>query len=127
MLCHFTRHTHHVWHERGHSHLPNTQHKLHMLPFFLFCFFTHHILFASHSHFPFSHAWSCSCVSRAMFPETERQAVSQMMATESNYRPAVLECMVMRVWLSFLSRSDLLTLYKFTSDPWHPFFFIATE
>lgn len=72
--------------------------------FCLFVFFTHNILlffFASHSHFPSSHAWSCSCVSRAMFPETEQQTVSQMMATESNYRPAVLQCMVMRFWLSF--------------------------
>ena len=39
---------------------------------------------------PSSHAWSCCCVSRAMFPETEPQAVSQMTATESNYPPAVL-------------------------------------
>lgn len=56
--------------------------------FCLFC--RHRILLASHSHSPFSHAWSCSCVSRAMFPETEQQAVSQMMARESNYPSAVL-------------------------------------
>lgn len=56
--------------------------------FCLFC--RHHILLASHSHSPFSHAWSCSCVSRAMFPETEQQAVSKMMARESNYPSAVL-------------------------------------
>lgn len=30
------------------------------------------------------------CVSRAMFPETEEQEVSQMMATESNYYPTAV-------------------------------------
>lgn len=58
---------------------------------FVWFFFTRHILFASHSHFLSSHAWSCSCVSRTMFPETEQQTVTQMMAAESNYyRPAIL-------------------------------------
>lgn len=80
--------------------------------------FKHHILLASHSHFPFSHAWSCSCVSRAMFPETEQQTVSQMMATESNYPPAVLSAWW---WGSGFPPLAQLTTRNISSDPWHPF------
>lgn len=87
------------------------------------CFWcVHEFLCGSCSDFTVSYAWSCSRVSRAMFPEAEQQTVSQMMATESNYyRPAALQCMVMRFWLSFpLCITLLLNL-------WHRFSFISTQ
>lgn len=82
--------------------------KLYALAFFFCCclYWRHHFLLASHTHFPLSHAWSCSCVSRAMFPETEQQAVSQMMATESNYSPAVLSAW----WWGFVFFGSLFHL-----------------
>lgn len=117
--CHVTTHTHthRVWHEHrsGFFVVAPAFNTLCIYALAFFWCYKHYILLASH--FPFSHALSCSCVSREMFPETERQAVSQLMATESNYRPlqyrvhgdGVLAFFPSRYWnVNTISSSDPL-------------------
>lgn len=62
-----------------------------------------------------------------MFPETEQQAVSEMMATESNYPPLKYWVHGDGVLAFFLSRSVGLTPYNITSDPSSLLSFFATE
>lgn len=75
---------------------PYWVYKLHV-----FCYFYIHFFFFFLPYALISLMLGLASVSRALFPE-EQQTLSQMMATESNYyHPAVLQCMVMRFWLSF--------------------------